>query len=186
MRTSNDTASYRKVGMLDLVRSFFVKKVKRIRGGQDLVIKKNCQFDLTDGSLLKFGKNCVIREFAYFQLTKPTPKCIIEDNVVIGRGSIISCKNNIYIGSNTLIGSFVQIIDHSHGIEKFKFIREQKAIIGEVNIGSDVWIGVGVRILNNVYIGDGAVIGANAVVTKDIPKNAIVVGVPAKVIKYRK
>ena len=52
-------------------------------------------------------------------------------------------------------------------------------------IGNDVWIAAGVNILHKVKIGNGAVIGAGAVVTKDIPPYAIAAGVPAKVIKYR-
>lgn len=55
----------------------------------------------------------------------------------------------------------------------------------KVTIGNDVWIGVFATILPNITIGDGAVIGSNAVVTKDIPPYAIVVGAPAKIIKYR-
>jgi len=54
-----------------------------------------------------------------------------------------------------------------------------------VNIGHDVWIAAGAVIMRGVTIGDGAVIGANAVVTRDVPPYAIVVGSPAKVIKYR-
>lgn len=54
-----------------------------------------------------------------------------------------------------------------------------------VLIGDDVWIGVNAIIMDGVQIGDGAVIGANAVVTKDVPPYAVVVGVPAKIIKYR-
>ena len=54
-----------------------------------------------------------------------------------------------------------------------------------INIGNDVWIGTGVTILPAVSIGDGAIIGANALVTKDIPDFAIVGGNPAKLIKYR-
>ena len=64
-------------------------------------------------------------------------------------------------------------------------IRGQAAEIGEVVIGNDVWLGAGAKILNGCHIGDGAVIGTNAVVMGDIPPNAIAVGVPARVIKYR-
>jgi len=81
---------------------------------------------------------------------------------------------------------FVQVLDTSHSFKKDILIKEQKAIIGETIIGNDVWIGVGVKILMGVTIGDGAVLGANSVITKDVPKNAIVGGVPAKIIKYRK
>lgn len=55
----------------------------------------------------------------------------------------------------------------------------------KVTIGNDVWIGIKATIMPNITIGDGAVIGANAVVTKDVPPYAVVVGVPAKIIKYR-
>ncbi|MBB5887996.1 CatB-related O-acetyltransferase [Lactovum miscens] len=54
-----------------------------------------------------------------------------------------------------------------------------------VEIGNDCWLGLGVKILNSIKIGDGAVIAAGAVVTKDVPPYAIVGGVPAKIIKYR-
>lgn len=56
---------------------------------------------------------------------------------------------------------------------------------GNVAIGNDVWVGAFACILSGVTVGDGAVIGARAVVTKDVPPYAIVVGNPAKVIKYR-
>lgn len=57
--------------------------------------------------------------------------------------------------------------------------------IKKVTIGNDVWIGIKATIMPDITIGDGAVIGANAVVTKDVPPYAVVVGVPAKIIKYR-
>lgn len=98
---------------------------------------------------------------------------------------MITAKNLIRFGDNVLIGAYVQIIDHNHGVKVGKIIRDQSAEIGEVVIGNDVWIGAGAKVLMNCHIGDGAVIGANAVVTGDIPPNAIAVGIPARVIKYR-
>ena len=58
--------------------------------------------------------------------------------------------------------------------------------VSEVVIGNDVWIGMRVIIMPGVKVGDGVVIGAGAVVTKDVPDFAIVGGVPAKIIRYRK
>ncbi|MDD5294606.1 MAG: acyltransferase, partial [Patescibacteria group bacterium] len=106
--------------------------------------------------------------------------------VAIERYSLIGCKGKMEIGDHTMIAPFCQILDHNHGTKKGILMSEQLAIIKATKIGRDVWIGSGAKILAGVTIGDGAIIGANAVVTKDIPKNAIAVGVPAKVINYRK
>lgn len=143
------------------------------------------EFAVTDNAVLSIGRNCVIREHTYFQLTKPEPKVIIGDGVVIGRNCMITIKKELKIGDNTIIGGYVQIIDHNHGCKKDRLIKEQEAVIKPVYIGSDVWIGSGAKILCGVTIGDGAVIGANSVVTKDVPPYAIVGGIPAKFIKDR-
>lgn len=73
---------------------------------------------------------------------------------------------------------------------KFGIAQEDANIKNErfekpIEIGNDVWIGANSTILRGVRIGDGAIIAANAVVTKDVPPYAIVIGVPAKVYKYR-
>lgn len=181
-----DRASYRNKGGI-IQRLITLYKIKRYfsKAGSCNTIKHNTEFYLTDGAYLEIGNNCVIQDYSFFQLTKPNPKVIIGDNVVIGRNNVITAKSLIKIGSNTIIGSYVQIIDHGHGFSKEKIIRQQEAIIEEVTIGSDVWIGSGAKILKGVHVGDGAVIGANAVVTDDVPSYAIVGGVPAKIIKYR-
>lgn len=156
-------------------------KIKRfgIIAGKNCVIKRNSEFHLTDGAVLEIGNNVVIQDYAFLQLTKPNPRVIIGDDVVIGRHNMITAKGNITIGSYTRIGAFVQILDQGHGFEKDNLIMNQNAIIEDTTIGEDCWIGTGVK------IGNGVVIGANAVVTKDIPDYAIVGGIPAKIIKYR-
>jgi acetyltransferase-like isoleucine patch superfamily enzyme len=58
-------------------------------------------------------------------------------------------------------------------------------LVGDIRIGDDVWVGCSVQILPGVTIGNGAVIAAGSLVNKDVPENAIVAGVPAKIIKYR-
>ena len=153
--------------------------------GAGTVIKHNVELCLTDNAVCVVGSNCTIQNFAYFQLTKPHPKLYIGNNTVIGRHCMITCKNLIRIGDNVLIGGYVQLVDHNHGFRADLIIRNQPAEIGEVVIGNDVWIGAGVKILMNCHVGDGAIIGSNSVVTGDIPKNAIAVGIPARVIKYR-
>ena len=181
-----DRASYRnRGGLLQRLASAYKARRYLTKGGRGLVIKHNAEFWLTDNAVLEVGDDCTIQNYAFFQLTMPNPKVYIGKNTVIGRHCMITAKNLIRIGDNVLMGAYVQLIDHNHGSKAGRTIRSQAAEIGEVVIGNDVWVCAGVKILKDCHIGDGAVIGSNAVVTGDIPPNAIAVGIPARVIKYR-
>ena len=181
-----DKASYRnRGGVIQSVITFFKIKRYNINAGKGCVIKFNTEFCLTDNAVLTIGNNVVIQDYSFFQLTKPHPKVIIGDDVVIGRHNMITAKGNISIGSYTRTGAYVQILDQGHGFAKDSLIMNQDAIIEDTVIGEDCWIGTGAKILKGVKIGNGVVIGANAIVTKDIPDYAIACGVPAKIIKYR-
>jgi carbonic anhydrase/acetyltransferase-like protein (isoleucine patch superfamily) len=180
-----DRAGVRHISIVDKIRTLFSMKLKGIAYGKGTICKSYVEFRLTDNATIVFGDHCVVQNYAFFQLTKPEPKLIIGDNVVIGRNNIIAVKGSITIGDFTRIGAYVQIIDHGHGFDKDDLIMNQEAVIEPVVIGKDVWIGVGARILKGVTLGNHAVIGSNAVVTKDVPPYAIVGGVPAKIIKYR-
>ena len=79
----------------------------------------------------------------------------------------------------------MSIRDANHGIEHGRPFRTQEHKTDAISIGSDVWIGRGSAILKGVTIGHGAIIGANSVVTHDIPENAIAVGAPARIVRYR-
>ena len=111
----------------------------------------------------------------------------IGDNCSIGQGTVIfvSETGGVTIGSNTHIAAQCYIIDMDHGVCAGELISKQENIVGKIDIGSDVWIAAGAKILKGSVLGDHAVIGANAVVKKHIPENAIAVGVPANIIKFR-
>lgn len=111
----------------------------------------------------------------------------IGDNVDIGIGTIIYSKNGVKIGNNTIIAAQSYIIDSNHGIKKGKNIREQQddSAPNGITIGDDVWIGMQCSILKGANIGNGAVIGAQSLVNKEVPENAIVVGTPFKIVKYK-
>jgi acetyltransferase-like isoleucine patch superfamily enzyme len=80
----------------------------------------------------------------------------------------------------------VSIRDHDHNFARLDVpTRDQGASVSDVAIGSNVWLGSKVTVLRGVTIGDNAVVGAGAVVTRDIPENAVAVGVPARVLRYR-
>jgi acetyltransferase-like isoleucine patch superfamily enzyme len=77
-------------------------------------------------------------------------------------------------------------IDFDHGVvDVDRPIRQQGIYMRDVVVGSNVWIGYGACILRGVRVGDNSVIGTNSVVTKDVPANAVVGGVPARVIRMR-
>lgn len=150
-----------------------------------MTVRSNVKVKKTDGGILELGNYVTIDEGARILLTKPSPLLYIGDYVTIGQHVIITAKSEMHIGAYTLIGPYVQITDNNHTTRRDNLIKYQRSTIKSVNIGSDVWIGSGAKILAGVSIGNGAVIGANSVVTHDIPDFAIAVGCPAKVIKYR-
>jgi len=107
-------------------------------------------------------------------------------NIAIGKNVFINacCKfqdqGGITIGNGVLIGHNVTLATLNHD-ERPEY--RQNIYPKPIKIGDNVWIGSNATILQGVTIGDGAIIGANAVVTKDVPKNTIVAGVPAKIIR---
>lgn len=98
----------------------------------------------------------------------------------------IVCFDKIEIGDDCLIADSVHIYDHDHRFDDVsKTIGSQGYVTAPVKIGNNVWLGAKVTVLKGVSIGDGVIVGANSLVSKDLPANSICGGVPAKVIKMR-
>ena len=135
--------------------------------------------------LKQVGKNCKISPTAFFKFPE---RIEIGDNVFINHLCSVwaSPGGSIKIGNDVLFGPGVCVIASNHGIAAGRLIREQEGRDAPIVIGSDVWIGANTVIAAGVTIGDGCVIGACAIVTKDLPPNSICVGVPAKPIGLRK
>ena len=105
---------------------------------------------------------------------------------VLGQECTISAFQQISIGRECIIADRVMMIDFDHGmVEVERPIREQGIYKRDVRIGHNIWIGYGACVLRGVTVGDNAVIGTSAVVTCDVPANAVVAGIPAKVIRMR-
>lgn len=110
----------------------------------------------------------------------------IGAKTVLGQECTISAYKHVSIGRECVIADRVMFIDFDHGVvDVERPIRLQGIYTRDVNVGNNVWIGYGACILRGVTVGDNAVIGTNSVVTKDVPANAVVGGVPARLIRYR-
>jgi acetyltransferase-like isoleucine patch superfamily enzyme len=110
----------------------------------------------------------------------------IGAKTVIGQECTISAYQRVRIGEQCVIADRAMFIDFDHGVvEVERPIRLQGIYKRDVEVGSNVWIGYGACVLRGVSIGDNSVVGTNSVVTKDVPANAVVAGIPARVIRIR-
>lgn len=126
---------------------------------------------------VKIGKSVKI-----YQNVKIYQPCnlILKRGSSLGYGSVVSALKRIEIGEGTMVSPYCCIYDHDH---KMPLINPDEYKIEPVKIGNKSWIGAHSTILKGVTIGNNVSIGAGAVVTKDIPDNAVAVGIPAKIIK---
>lgn len=162
-------------------------------GNNNLLLPR---FQMTRGlKSIEIGSNCIIGHSVQLTLWKnkdyPNAKIEIGDNCAIGDNSHITAYNCIRIGNNVLMGKRVLITDNAHGATTKILLSippYERPLFskGPVIISDNVWIGEKVSILPGVTIGFGAIIGANSVITKNIPPYTVVGGNPAKIIKVLK
>ena len=143
---------------------------------------------ITVGNNSSLGKNIVLTVWKRKESKYNSPSISIGNRCSIGDDAHITAINKIVIGNNVLTGKKILITDNSHGesIREQLVIPPSKRVLyskGPVIIDDNVWIGEKVSIMPGVHIGKGAIIAANTVVTKDVPPNCVVGGIPAKMIK---
>lgn len=142
-----------------------VQGMKNIRIGCNTAFEKGCRLSIWNDGSISIGKEC------HF-----------------GENNFISSAYNISIGDCLLTGNNVLISDNSHGDTSLHDmlmppIQRPLKCKGAISIGNNVWIGANACLLSGITIGDGAIIGANSVVTHDVPSLAVACGAPAKIIK---
>lgn len=154
-------------------------------GGGSKIIKP---LKLRGPENIYIGRDVAIAQYSTL-LTFPVlqnkmPKLVIGDSCEIGHFNHITCINSVVIGPKVLTADRVHISDNTHTFDDpTKPIVDQAVVSkGTVEIGEGSWLGENVSVLS-CKIGRNCVIGANAVVTKDIPDYCVVVGVPGRIIK---
>jgi len=114
----------------------------------------------------------------------------IGDDVFIGRNCCFQSEHGVInIGSHVMFGPGVNIHGGNHDMSVGGYMKARSKSAGEdgeIRICDDVWIAANAIILAGVTVGEGAVVGAGAVVTKDVPPMAVVAGVPARILRYRR
>lgn len=149
----------------------------RVESG--LRLRQGVHRGLQFGSDVYLGRNITID-------CLPSAVLQIGDNTTFTEAIFISCLERVTIGGDTLIGEFCSIRDANHDFSRIDHPIALQGMVSEpITVGPNVWLGRGCAVLSGVTIGAGAVIGANSVLTRDVPENSIAVGAPAKPIGNR-
>jgi acetyltransferase-like isoleucine patch superfamily enzyme len=141
---------------------------------------------------LEIGPNAVLRMGRWSWIGHRSKVRVHEGEVSIGAKTVlgqectISAYQHVSIGRECILADRVMLIDFDHGVaEVERPIRTQGIYKRDVRVGNNVWMGYGACILRGVSVGDNSVIGTSAVVTRAVPANAVVGGVPARVLRMR-
>lgn len=135
---------------------------------------------LVQGFLKNCGKKPRVKSGAEI-----SPNATLGDFSELGTRCMVQA--NVHLGSHVIMGPDVKIYSRNHRFDRLDVpIRQQGKNYYETRIGNDVWLGANSIITAGCIVGDHAVVAAGSVVTKDVPEYAIVGGVPARIIKYRK
>jgi len=142
------------------------------------------QLEIGRGATLRIGRWAWIGNGSKIRVHEG--EVSIGAKTVMGQECTISAYQHVEIGRECIVADRVMLIDFDHGaVEVERPIRLQGIYKRDVRVGHNVWIGYGACILRGVSVGDNSIVGTSAVVTQDVPENAVVAGIPARVIRMR-
>jgi len=111
--------------------------------------------------------------------------------ISIGAGTYVgnffdfNCRGRIEVGENCMFGNFVTLVDNNHGTSPSRDMKEQPFEVKPIVVKRNCWLGEKCTVLAGVTIGENAIVAAGSVVTRDVPANAVVAGVPARILRLR-
>lgn len=123
--------------------------------------------------------------FCFNPIDGNSPKIVIGTGSLIGKGNDFGCSHSIIIGNYVITAPYVHYTDRNHCFEDIEtpIMKQASFVKGPIKIGDGSWIGFGAQIMSGVSIGRHCIVGAGAIVTKDVPDYCVAVGNPAKIIK---
>jgi acetyltransferase-like isoleucine patch superfamily enzyme len=147
-------------------------------------IGPGCQLEVGSNAVVELGRWSWIGHRCKIRCHEGTVS--LGAKTVMGQECTISAFQHVSIGRECVIADRAMLIDFDHGaVDVEKPIRLQGIYKRDVRVGHNVWIGYGACVLRGTSVGDNAIIGSNSVVTHDVPANAVVGGVPARLIRMR-
>ena len=162
---------------------FFRARFSRARFGSRCDVRRRFALSMGPSAVVEFGRCCVVD---HDMTVECTGTLRVGEGTIFGHHCTMAARDSVTIGIDCLIAEMVSVRDHDHCFDRLDVAtRDQGFSVAPVSIGKNVWLASKVSVLKGVTIGDNAIVGANAVVTRDIPANAIAVGIPARVIRIR-
>ena len=167
-----------------LVRRLLTVSGRRWRTDGPVFFGRHLQIQIARRGEVRFGRFAWIGDGTKIRCHEGLVE--IGPKTVFGQECTVSAYRHVRIGEQCVIADRAMFIDFDHGVvEVERPIRRQGIYTRDVEVGSNVWIGYNACILRGVSVGDNAIVGTNSVVTRDVPANAVVAGVPARVIRMR-
>jgi acetyltransferase-like isoleucine patch superfamily enzyme len=167
-----------------LWRRFLTRAGRRWRTEGFLFLGRGLELQIARRGEVRFGRFVWIGDGTKIRCHEGSVE--IGEKSVLGQECTISAYQHVRIGEQCVIADRAMFIDFDHGVvEVERPIRVQGIYKRDVEVGNNVWIGYGACVLRGVRVGDNSVIGTNSVVTKDVPANAVVAGIPARIIRMR-
>jgi len=178
-------------GLVLLGRHVTIRHPEYLAVGRNFIVEDYAEIMALSEEGIVLGDNVTIGAFATIKPSNYYGRELgvglrVGNNSNIGRYSYIGCSGRISIGNNVLMGPRVGLFAEDHNFERVDTpIRDQGVVREPIVIEDDCWIGSGSIITGGVRIGQGAIIAAGSVVTRNVPPYKVVGGVPARVIRNR-
>lgn len=152
-----------------------LRSIGRVEG-HEYLLRKPSLLRVTGPGVIRIGRGTVIDRGA-----RLVASALLEigEDVYVGKNATIVAMAPVVIGDRALIGENVSLHSEDHGPPG----RRSEYRVAPITVGSDSWLAAGVVVLKGVEVGCRATVGANAVVTKDVPADTVAVGIPARAVR---